>query len=136
MKKTSEVPFYPVRRFFRTRQVGAYGLAPDGKEAAVATNFTGVPELWRVSPSGGWPEQLTYDGQSIAQVEYSPDGKWIAFLQDQGGNEQYAVCLLPRAGGEKRSLSAGHACRHLGLAWSPDSKALYYAANRRNPKYF
>ncbi|MBI3547785.1 MAG: S9 family peptidase [Elusimicrobia bacterium] len=131
------IPVYPARRFFAVRSVGAWAVSPDAREACVATNPTGVPELWQVPVAGGWPIQRTFDGQVIGEVDYSPDGKWIAFLQDEGGTEAYQVCLLPRSGAaEKRVLTTRRDRRHLGLAWSPDSKRLYYCSNRSNPAAF
>lgn len=135
-QKAQGVPRYPVRRFFATRALGAYDVAPDGLELAFVTNLTGATELFRVPSKGGWPDQLTFDAESIAQVAYSPDGKWLAFLRDRGGDENYQLHLLPRAGGTARVLTGYPQSRHLAFIWGARSKTLYYTANRRNPRVF
>jgi Tol biopolymer transport system component len=57
---------------------------------------------------------------------FSPDGKWIAFVCETGG-EFYYIDLLPIKGGSSRHLLKGD---YGTLAWSADSQRVIFAARR------
>jgi dipeptidyl aminopeptidase/acylaminoacyl peptidase/CubicO group peptidase (beta-lactamase class C family) len=84
-------------------------LSPDGSliayvlRTADATADRAVTCLWRVSVTGGEPEQLTH-GPADTAPAWSPDGTGLAFLRDDGESEQ--IWLLPAGGGEARKLTS------------------------------
>jgi dipeptidyl aminopeptidase/acylaminoacyl peptidase len=80
-----------------------------------------VSHLHRIPLTGGEPVQLTRQGTSHGDHEFSPDGRWIAFTSNRSGSSQ--VWVLPTEGGEARKvtdLKAG-ASRPV---WFPDGKRL------------
>src|SRR2546430_9184594 len=85
----------PIEDLFFSRSVFGASWSPDGKEIVFTTNLTGRFNLWKVASSGGWPLQLAVSDDRQASPVWSPDGKWIAYQQDRGGNEAYDVYLLP-----------------------------------------
>jgi len=118
--------------------------SPDGSAAIIATetpdwkanNFR--HDLWLWTAQGGL-RALTHSG-SEENAQWSPDGKWIAFVSDRalsggaaddgGASSDDAkadrLWLIPVSGGEALPLYREKLDAH-AFAWSPDSAALYYA---------
>ena len=112
----------------RIRDVGEPALSPDGRWLlySVTSKDTAwdrqVSEVWRVPANGGPERRLTYASpKSSWAPQYSPDGRWIAFLSDRGEEETTQVWRMPADGGEAEALTAfkGSVSE---FAWSPDSK--------------
>jgi len=112
-------------------------FSPDSKEVC----FTAVTDkveaastngdLFIVPVSGGEPKRFTtqpgFDGNPV----YSPDGKYIAYhAQLTAGYEadRWRVMLYDRASGKNENLSEGFDRSATNLAWSPDSKTIYFLA--------
>ena len=114
----------PIEDLFFTRSVSSGSWSPNGREIAFTTNFTGRANLWKVSSSGGWPEQLAQSDERQTGATWSPDGKWIAFQQDYGGNELWDVMALPAEGGALVNLTGTPEIREESPRWSPSGKTL------------
>jgi dipeptidyl aminopeptidase/acylaminoacyl peptidase len=112
-------------------------FSPDGKEIC----FTAVPdkvealstngELFVVPVSGGEPKQITtnpgFDGNPV----YSPDGNYIAYhAQFTPGYEadRWRVMRYDRHTEKNEDLTQKFDRSAEGLAWSPDSKTIYFTA--------
>lgn len=76
------------------------------------------------------------DGISVLQPEFSPDGKWLAFLSDQSG--WWQIHLLNLETGESRQLTTAPAEHALppwlqnrnAYAFSGDSQRIYFLRNQ------
>jgi dipeptidyl aminopeptidase/acylaminoacyl peptidase len=97
------------------------------KVEAISTNA----DLFVVPVLGGESKRITtnqgFDGNPV----YSPDGKYIAYhAQMTPGYEadRWQVLLYDRQAGKSESLSAGFDRSATDLAWSPDSKTIYFLA--------
>lgn len=80
--------------------------------------------LWKLSPNGGDPVQLTRGSDDHAPA-WSPDGRRIAFLRAADGPAQ--VWILPADGGEPEQVTT----LPLGAGtpvWSPDGTRLAFGA--------
>src|SRR5215471_15831939 len=113
-------------------------FSPDAKEICFtavtdkveATSTNG--DLFIVQVAGGEPKRITtqpgFDGNPV----YSPDGKYIAYhAQLTAGYEadRWRVMLFDRAAGKSENLTESSFDRSAeGLAWSPDSKTIYFLA--------
>jgi dipeptidyl aminopeptidase/acylaminoacyl peptidase len=108
-------------------------FAPDGKRVAFVSTLSGSPQVWSVPASGGWPDQITSLEDPVTGIEWSPDGKWIAFSSAPGGglNEQVFV-MRPDGTGIRRITEGGKTNNRLGK-WTPDSKWLLIGSSRRTP---
>jgi tricorn protease len=105
--------------------IRAASLSPSG--ARVALEFRG--EIVTLPREKGDDRNLT---QSPAVHErspaWSPDGKWIAYFSDQGG--EYGLVLAPQDGkGDARRIPLKGAGFYANPAWSPDSKKLSFSDN-------
>jgi len=119
-------------------------FSPDSKEIcftavtdkveAISTNG----DLFLVPVSGGEPKRITtqpgFDGNPV----YSPDGKYIAYhAQLTAGYEsdRWRVMLYDRATGKHENLTETSFDRSAeNLAWSPDSKTIYFLAENETLK--
>ncbi len=106
--------------------------SPDGKRIAFISGLAGEPELWSISPGGGFPSRLTI-GMGSARFlgswnpRWSPDGKWIAYISEKSGEAE--VWLWSAETGVSRQLTRLGA-NMSGMSWSPDSAMLVVSSNR------
>ena len=118
-------------------EVSDFAFSPDGKEIC----YTAVPdkmeaistngELFLVPVAGGEPKKITsnpgFDGNPV----YSPDGKYIAYhaqLVAENESDRWRVMLYDRKSEKSENLSEGFDRSATNLAWSPDSKTIYFLA--------
>jgi tricorn protease len=104
-------------------EADGYHLSPSGKRAVVSVRG----ELFTIATDKGDIRRLTRTPQvREAQPQWSPDGKWIAFVSDKTGTDE--VWLCDERGGQLKQISKGDS--HKGqLRWAPNGKALLYSAS-------
>ena len=97
------------------------------KVEAISTNG----DLFTVPAVGGEIKRITtqkgFDGNPV----YSPDGKYIAYhaqMTPEYESDRWRVMLYDRATGKIEDLTAGFDRSAQELAWSPDSKTIYFSA--------
>jgi len=87
-------------------------------------------DLWQAAITEGFATRLT----SHAGVEYyprfSPDGRWIAFSGEYGGNLD--VYIIPAMGGKPKRLTY-HGAADKVLDWSPDGTSVLFRSARHHP---
>lgn len=82
--------------------------------------FTYAGDLWLARTSGGTASRLTAHPGLELFGKFSPDGKWIAFTGQYGGDEQ--VYIVPTGGGEPRQLTFYPALGPLPARWGYDNQ--------------
>lgn len=100
--------------------VDDFDSAPSGKRIAFSVHgeiFTAP-----IESAGGELRQLTDGAARDQRVEYSPDGKRIAFVSDKDGREEIYVIAEDGSGETKRVTDLDSLKQ--SYAWSPDSKAI------------
>jgi Tol biopolymer transport system component/DNA-binding winged helix-turn-helix (wHTH) protein len=88
--------------------------------------------LWRVSLDGGPTQQLT-QGSIIRKAVVSPDGKSLACVFRKDEADKWKIAILRFAEGKVgESLMVLNVPRPFNqiLRWTPDSKALFYLADK------
>lgn len=133
--------------FLNTTSLTSLSLSPDGAAAVFETEAPDWKanayreDLWLWTSVGGL-RPLTHAGDETT-VQWSPDGKWIAFLTsrtatmqaddttDAGATDDSSsrLWIISAAGGEALPLFAEDLDVH-AFAWSPDSSALYYTVEK------
>jgi dipeptidyl aminopeptidase/acylaminoacyl peptidase len=116
----------PVADLFYSRQNRGGAWSPDGKRVVLQTNLTGRFNLWTVSATGSWPQQLTRSDDPSTFPVWSPDGHWIVYSADRDGNETYDLYAVPADGGESINLTASDNASERYAQWSPDSRSLAF----------
>jgi dipeptidyl aminopeptidase/acylaminoacyl peptidase len=79
-------------------------------------------QLMIVASTGGVPRQLTTAGSRNRHADWSPDGRYVAFISNRTGVHQ--LWVLPMEGGEARQLTRFR----YGLQspeWAPDGRTIY-----------
>lgn len=114
----------PIDDLYYTRGLAGAAWSPDGQDIMFTTNISGRMNLWKVSATGGWPIQLTQSDERQYSAVWSPDGKWIVYQQDTGGNELWDVFAVPSQGGETVNLTNTPDVREEAPLWSRDGKTI------------
>ncbi|MBD3165816.1 hypothetical protein GF324_04415 [bacterium] len=99
------------------------GISPDGQ--TVAFSFQG--DIWTVPVTGGEATRITAHPGYDRDPVYSPDGKWMVFASDRHGG--YDLFLMEADGSRPKRLTF-QAPSDYPLAWSPDSKTIYFQSRR------
>lgn len=91
--------------------------------------FAYANNIWIVDRAGGDARRLTSFQDQEGNPEFSPDGKWVAFSAQYGGNTD--VYVVPVEGGEPVRLT-WHPAPDLVEGWTPDGKAVVFASTRES----
>src|SRR5689334_5730629 len=95
----------PVEDLFFTRGVNSASWTPDGQSIIFSTNLTGRFNVWKVNASGGWPVQMAVSDDRQYYEVFTPDGKWIIYAEDRGGNEYPDLYAIPSSGGPAMNIT-------------------------------
>ncbi|HEX2211684.1 MAG TPA: S9 family peptidase [Longimicrobium sp.] len=128
-----------IARYLNVRSAQSPQLSPDGRELLFITSTTGQPQLW-VAPVRGdapaAPRQITFGANRVQFARWSPDGRWIAYGTDRGGNERTQIFLLSPDGTRERELTPADDYFRLFSGWSPVGSRIAYVSNERNGRDF
>jgi dipeptidyl aminopeptidase/acylaminoacyl peptidase len=118
---------------------GAAEWSPDGKtivchsrQYKVSPDVEQDTDLWKIDVGGANPtELLKWEGYSVSNPSYSPDGATILFNAELIANRhatQNQLAVVSASGSKPQILTAA-LDRDIGNAiWSGDSKSIYFAS--------
>ena len=86
-------PIIDREKFFGDPEVRGAQLSPDGKWMTFIKNYNGIPNIWikKIDEPFEKGKPLTSDKRPIPGYFWSKDGKYILYMQDKGGNENYNI---------------------------------------------
>ena len=120
-------------------------ISPDGKYVVYEQSRTNWDAnafetgLWIADVATGERHQLTTAGYSCGPADWSPDGKWIAFISDRPGvlpkspEHKRQLWVMPADGGEAQQLTKMEKGVG-GFDWAPDSQRIAVSAEAPEPK--
>jgi dipeptidyl aminopeptidase/acylaminoacyl peptidase len=137
-------PLISLDEFLSTTEIRAAKISPDGQAVVVATSAPDWrhnryrEELWLWRQSTGALALLT-EGGADARPEWSPDGKYLAFVssrplagedeEDKDKDETERVWVIAADGGEAFPLYREKLETH-AFAWSPDGSRILFAVQQ------
>ena len=98
---------------------------PDISAQSIAFTYAG--DIWIVPRSGGEARRVTSSPTVEKSPHFSPDGQWLAFTGEYGGNDD--VYVVPVAGGEPKRLT-WHPEPDEVRGWTPDGSAVVFMSTR------
>ena len=136
---TSSAPLIPVEDFFRNPERALTRLSPDGTRLSWLAPEEGVLNVWVAPRAGGPARCVTRDRErGIRSYFWSRDGRWILFVRDVGGDENFHVLAVdPEGDGRERDLTPLAGVR-AGIVAVPraDPRHIIVSLNRRDPTVF
>ena len=106
-------------RFLRNPDVGPEQIA-----------FVHANDIWLVSREGGNAFRLTSGQGEENHPAFSPDGQWIAFTGQYGGNSD--VYVVSVKGGEPKRLT-WHPGADIVQGWTPDGQIMFQSGRAGQP---
>lgn len=115
----------------KVKGVGAVRVSPDGKRVVYTVNEAVMTadkseyltNIWAANADGSDAYPMTFGEKSSSNPDWSPDGKWIAFISLRSGKNN--LYLLRATGGEAEMLTDVKSGVG-GFAWSPDGNAIAF----------
>lgn len=117
----------------------AISLSPDGRTLSVVSavrDFNGVDgpfQLYLVDRDGTNLRRILADLDNPFAARWSPDGRWIAFLNNEPETYTTGLYVTDPTGATVRRLATAYesgASGGNGLAWSPQSDRIAYSTNQ------
>ncbi|HSG27490.1 MAG TPA: hypothetical protein VLA34_03345, partial [Candidatus Krumholzibacterium sp.] len=111
--------------------INGFTISPSGKRVA----FVARGEVWSLPAENGVTRNLTRTpAVREREVEWSPDGRWIAYLSEESG--EYELWIRPQDGSdEPKQLTSGTDSWINGIVWSPDSRRIAYSDQKNRLWY-
>jgi dipeptidyl aminopeptidase/acylaminoacyl peptidase len=131
-------PLIPRQKLFGNPAFFGPKLSPDGRRLSWLAPVDGVLNIW-VAPAdsvaAGQPVTRT-NGRPINWHDWSPDGRYIMFLNDENGDENLHLFVVDPATCELRDLTPFANIQAMPTHWSritPDKIAI--SLNDRDPRW-
>ncbi len=114
-----------------SKETTAWDIAPDGARAVIGARG----DVFTVPAKHGPTRNLTQSpGVHERDATWSPDGRWIAYLSDQSGEDE--IWLRPQDGsGEAKQLTTDADTYKYAPVWSPDSKHLAWGDKKNRLQF-
>jgi tricorn protease len=110
-----------VREF--NSQADDYDLAPVGRHITLSIHG----EIFTAPTEEGDVRQITDSPARDQSPQYSPDGKWIAFISDRSGREEIYIVSSDGVGDPKKVTDLD--VLKFGFNWSPNSKEIAFVSS-------
>ena len=106
-----------------SKETTGYAVSPEGNRMVIGARG----DLFTVPAKNGPTRNLTQTpGVHERDPDWSPDGRWIAYISDQSGEDE--VWIRPQDGaGDARQLTRGGDTYKYGVDWSPDSSKIAWS---------
>ncbi|WP_409300908.1 S9 family peptidase [Peribacillus sp. SCS-155] len=124
-----------VEYFFQTFGIQTFAVSPDESQLVFSTNFSGKYNLWAMDLPNVFPYPLTFENQSISELVYDKNGKFIVAVMDKDGDENGQIYALPPQGGQMKPVRFADNTKQMIPLLSEDGKRLYYTSNKEDSMF-
>lgn len=126
---------YTPEQFYATKSYMGNKINHNSQSLLVASDETGVFNLYRVSLDGANWQQLTQSTtNAITPIGWFPQDDRVLYTADQGGNELHHLYVL-EPDGKVTDITPGEKLKAMFLDWH-GTDAFWVASNERDPKFF
>lgn len=98
-------------------------FSPDGRSLAFSGQYEGRTDVYVMSPDGGLPNRLTYNGERSLVVGWTPEGEVLYTTREFSTLPCYQLAAVGPTSGESRVLPFDKA---LDGCYDPTGKVLYF----------
>lgn len=113
--------------------------SPDGKWIAYLALETVSPEkripaIFMIPREGGEAQKITSQSDNVTggAIDWSPDGKSIAYFSKKEGASEGSLNLVPVDGGEAREICpVQDVSGHSDVSWSPDGQKIAFVSKSK-----
>lgn len=113
---------------YRASEGHAEGFSPSPDGEVVAVDYHGEIFMIPTDPETAEKKQVTASAWRDRYEQYSPDGKHIAYISDESGDEE--IWLYTIEDGSRSKLTAHESVKR-DMLWSPDSTKIVFTADLR-----
>lgn len=136
VQKQEPLAQYTIEQFYGNTRVDGGYFSPDETRLLVSNDKSGIFNVYEIDLETGDSTQITHSTEdSYFAVDYVPSTGEILYSADKGGNEKDHIYLL-KSNGETIDLTPGEEEKAQFAGWNADKTALYYASNKRDPRFF
>jgi dipeptidyl aminopeptidase/acylaminoacyl peptidase len=135
----SEVELIPRREIFGLENLSTPRFPPDGKKFAfIKPSIKGIPNIWLKDLESKNEEMITNNAsQGISDFYWSGDGKYLLFVQDWQGDENYHLYSLELNNRVQKDLTPFQGARAQNIIISEQHpNQVLVGLNRRDPRVF
>lgn len=126
---------YSAEQFYATKSYSGSAINHTGQSLLVASDETGVFNLYRVSLDGkSWQPLTRSTTDAMLPVDWFPADDRVLYTADQGGNELNHLYVL-ETDGKVVDLTPGEKLKARFVSWQGDA-AFFVVSNERDPKFF
>jgi prolyl oligopeptidase len=126
---------YTPEQFYATRSYSGNAINHNGTALLVASDESGVFNLYRTSLDGkNWQQLTTSTTHALMPVDWFPRDDRVLYTADQGGNELHHLYVL-ETDGKVVDLTPGDKLKAEFIGWGQDG-SLWLKTNERDAKFF
>jgi serine/threonine-protein kinase len=96
--------------------------SPDGQLAYIGGSADRYTQIGLRPPGQGQPRLFLESKSDLMDAEFSPDGKWMAYVSNETGRNEVYVQAFPGPGGKQRISTDGG----MNPAWARSGRELFY----------